>query len=592
MPGTRTRTWSVPTSPRNPYKLADEIRLLRDHGFVGARWDAPAQVSFSQLLHEADFYHGEVHAADPAFAARDRINRAPRTFGFVRLRRGGPLEITPAGYALLADEGIHDLFLHQLLKWQYPSPNHNKTVYRELFRIRPFLEMLRLVRDLDGISKGELALFGVPLIDYRNYDAARQGIVAFRQEYAAISGARRRKEYVAQKATELLAAHYADDIAEGRVGSREARGEPATAKSMLRRKLDNARDYADAAVRYFRATGLFTVTARASRLHLLQERQDEADAILSTFQREPVRFTDDEDFYAWSGDPTQPALPSDDRQTLESQIRALFETLPATVQRGFAPDLGRRLAAHAPIELKRDYIDLVSRAAEEAVRQQRIALAGQDIVDEIVDMFQRIRNADAEIIDRPLFFEWNSWRALAMLDDGEIRHNFTVDQTGQPLSPAPGRGGDIECTYDGCHLVVEVTLTAGQTQYMKEGEPVNRHVGLMQAQVVDAGDHRPVYGLFLAPTLNPTVLAHFWQLHLLPRPTAEFRGHVKIIPLALDDFIAMLEVARPRQPVRAADVARFCAAASDVAHRSTDERTWYAAIRDLARSWLDADVAA
>jgi hypothetical protein len=465
-------------------------------------------------------------------------------------------------------------------------------VYEELFRIRPFLEILRLVRDLDGLSKAELALFGVPLIDHRDYDAARDGILSFRQAYARISGTRPRKEYVAKRAMDLFLIYYLDDIAVGRVGRREARGAPATAESMLRRKIDNARDYADAAIRYFRATGLFTVTARASRLDVLPERRHEADAILTTFQRDPVRFEDEEGFYSWLGDPTQPTLPSDDKVTLEAQIRLLYQTLPHPAQKLFALDLEQRLAGRGPVELKRDYVDLVARAAEEAIRQQRRALAGQDVVDEIVDMFQRIRNADAEIIDRPLFFEWNTWRALAMLDDGDVRHNFTVDQTGQPLSPAPGRGGDIECTYRECHILVEVTLTAGQTQYMREGEPVNRHVGLLQARLVDAGDNRPVYGLFIAPTINPTVLAHFWQLHLHPRPTAEFRGHVRVIPVALDDFIAMLEVARPRQPIQAADVARFCAAVSDLAQRSTDERAWYTAIRDLARSWLDRDVAA
>jgi hypothetical protein len=404
-------------------------------------------------------------------------------------------------------------------------------VYEELFRIRPFLEILRLVRDLDGLSKAELALFGVPLIDHRDYDAARDGILSFRQAYARISGTRPRKEYVAKRAMDLFLIYYLDDIAVGRVGRREARGAPATAESMLRRKIDNARDYADAAIRYFRATGLFTVTARASRLDVLPERRHEADAILTTFQRDPVRFEDEEGFYSWLGDPTQPTLPSDDKVTLEAQIRLLYQTLPHPAQKLFALDLEQRLAGRGPVELKRDYVDLVARAAEEAIRQQRRALAGQDVVDEIVDMFQRIRNADAEIIDRPLFFEWNTWRALAMLDDGDVRHNFTVDQTGQPLSPAPGRGGDIECTYRECHILVEVTLTAGQTQYMREGEPVNRHVGLLQARLVDAGDNRPVYGLFIAPTINPTVLAHFWQLHLHPRPTAEFRGHVRVIPV-------------------------------------------------------------
>ena len=592
--GTRTRTWSVPTSPRSPFKLADELRLLRDHGFERQPWDHEAQVRFSRLLAKADFFEGNVSESEPDFSARDRINRAPRTFGLVRLPRGAPLQLTKAGNALLEGRAPDDLFLHQLLKWQYPSPNHDDRNYRELFCIRPFLEMLRLIRELQGITKPELALFGVPLIDYQNYENARDSLLAFREEYSRLAGTRVRREFVVLQAGQLFRQYYRDDIATGNIGGREAHGIPPSVTEMIRRKVRNARDYADAAVRYFRATGLFTISSRASRLDILPERRQEVEQILATFERKPLAFGDDEAFYAWLGDPEHPAVPSDEVTTLRQQIRTVYESLDPGVQQEFATDLEARVAQGSAVELKRDYRELVEVATRAAILSQRAALAEQEgRLDEIIELFERIRHADADIVDRPLYFEWNTWRAMVVLDDGAVRNNFSVDQMGEPLNPAPGRMPDIECEYtDACHVLVEVTLTAGATQHASEREPVARHIGLHQARRVELGDARPVFGLFIAPTINPTVVTDFWNLHNARRPAKEFRGYVRVIPLALSTFVAMLDAARGRFPVTAADIERFFAEASQLARTTADELEWMAALDHLARQWLDRRPAA
>jgi AlwI restriction endonuclease len=587
--GTHTRTWSVPTSPRSPYKLIEELRLLQENGFEGRAWDRDAQIRYSRLLAAADFFEGNVSESHPDFSARDRVNRAPRTFGFVRLSRQRGLQITDAGRALLGSATLTDLFLHQLLKWQYPSPNHHKRDYRDLFCIRPFLEVLRLIRDLDGLSKAELAMFGVPFIDYHEYGGVRDHIVSFRAQYPRHAGAIARGTYVARSARLMFETYYAEDIASGRIGARETGGLAPTVDAMLRTKIRNAADYADAAVRYFRATGLFTISARASRLDVLAERRDEVDEILATFSPEPVEFATDDDFYTWLGDPKQPRLPSDDTATLRSQITTLYDTLDKETQDQFAESLQVRLEGRSAVELKGDYALLREVAAAGAVRTTERAFAGrEERLDEIIDLFDRIRRATAEVVDRPLYFEWNTWRAMVVLDDGEIRHNFSVDQRGEPLNPAQGRVSDIECEYvDACHVLVEVTLSSGARQHATEGEPVARHVGLYQAQVVDRGDMRSVYGLFVAPTVNPTVLTDFWNLQNAPRPAAAFRGHVRVIPLPLAVFIDMLNAARGRFPVTAIDIQHFCEEASRLATTAVDEREWSLALGELARHWLD-----
>jgi hypothetical protein len=552
-------------------------------------WDRNAQVRFSRLLTAADFFEGNVSDSHPDFSARDRINRAPRTFGLVLLRPGGNLQITAAGRALLGAASPNDLFLHQLLKWQYPSPNHRKRDYRDLFCIRPFLEVLRLIRELDGLAKSEIAMFAVPFIDYHDHDLVHHRIIEFRQQYSEQVGASGRGAFVAQRAREIFHTYYAEDIVAGRIGGRESSGAAPTVDGMLRRKIRNAIDYADAAVRYFRATGLFTVSARASRLDILPERRDEVDDILGTFDREPVRFASDDEFYSWLGDPGEPSLPSDNIAILRTQITSLYATLDDVTQAQFAKDLRTRVYGRSAVELKADYEGLRRVAAEAAIHAAERALAGrEDRLDDIIDLFERIRQSTAEIVDRPLYFEWNAWRAMLVLDDGDVRNNFSVDQLGEPLNLAPGRVSDIECEYaESCHVLLEVTLSSGARQHATEGEPVVRHVGLYQARAIDQGDMRPVYGLFVAPTINPTVATDFWNLQNASRPAAEFRRHVRVIPLPLAAFIDILDTARGCFPVTANDIHHFCEEASRLAIVTTDEREWMIALGELARHWLD-----
>jgi hypothetical protein len=565
------------------------VRLLQENGFEGRAWDRDSQTRFSRLLAAADFFEGSVSESHPDFSARDRINRAPRTFGFVRLPRRGVLQITDAGIALLSETSVGDLFLHQLLKWQYPSPNHHKRDYRDLFCIRPFLEILRLIRDLDGLSKHELAIFGVPFIDYHDYGGVRDQIIAFRAQYARESGSVTRGSYLARTARVMFETYYAEDIAAGRIGAREGGGAASTIGAMVRTKIRNAVDYADAAVRYFRATGLFTISARASRLDLLPERRDEVDEVLATFGRDPIQLANDDEFYNWLGDPEQPSLPSDDAATLRSQITMLYDALDEGAQGQFAESLELRLTGKSAVELKAEYDLLRDAASAAAVRATELAFAGrEERLDDIIDLFDRITHSRAEVVDRPLYFEWNTWRAMLVLDDGDIRHNFSVDQLGEPLSLAQGRVSDIECEYEkSCHVLVEVTLSSGARQHASEGEPVARHVGLYQARAIDRGDPRSVYGLFVAPTINPTVVTDFWNLQNARRPAAEFRRHVRVIPLPLSSLVDMLNAARDRFPVTASDIAHFCAEASRLAQETADEREWAAALAQLARHWLD-----
>lgn len=64
-----------------------------------------------------------------------------------------------------------------------PSPYHseNKNIIGT-FYIRPYLEILRLVRELEYITFDEFKIFAVQMTDYHKFDSIRDSILRFREE--------------------------------------------------------------------------------------------------------------------------------------------------------------------------------------------------------------------------------------------------------------------------------------------------------------------------------------------------------------------------------------------------------------------------
>ena len=76
------------------------------------------------ILRDEQFFNGKGEN-DPAFSARDRINRAPKSLGFITL--SPTISLTPAGVSLLLAKRKEEVFLRQMLKFQIPSPFHKPT---------------------------------------------------------------------------------------------------------------------------------------------------------------------------------------------------------------------------------------------------------------------------------------------------------------------------------------------------------------------------------------------------------------------------------------------------------------------------------
>lgn len=548
------------TSPRTPAKMIPEIQLLHEN-FSGLSWNKSTQEQFIDKLAQSDFFEGKGSPTDKAFSARDRINRAPKALGFINLKPH--IELTEAGIAFVYGKRPQEIFLRQLLKFQLPSPYHveHQNIIGT-FCIRPYLEILRLVRELEYITFDEFKIFAVQMTDYHKFNTIKESILCFRQGKEENKG--QYKRFVNSVWENAILEIHSDRIAAGKTRTRETND--ASLKKFIATQKSNMRDYADACFRYLRYTGLISISHRSRSISIFSDKIVEVDFILSTVSRDPV-FIDDIDAYkAHLFSANSPVLYTDNRDNIVDILMRIGSFTK------------RELADKNLDELK-DLRDKIVKQHKDAVIHEQVAeIKSYALYSEIIDTFNEI--ISDEYYDAPLMFEYNTWRAMTMLDGGNIKGNFNFDDAGQPLSTAAGNMPDIECDYDDFSLSVEVTLQSGQRQYESEGEPVARHYGQLKKRT-----GKDTYCLFIAPTINPATLAHFYGLNHLS--IALYGGKSKIIPLELDQFMRLIENSYNYKTQPAPnDIRRFLDYAIKLCEKATDENHWRCGIQACVDTWL------
>lgn len=554
----------ITTSPRTPQKMIPEIELLLQN-FEGKVWNKEIQTKFMEKLREEDFYHGE-GAKDPAFSARDRINRAPKALGFVTL--SPTIQRTLAGDALLNTRNTEEVFLRQLIKFQIPSPYHKPTEEAAMFWVKPYLELLRLVRRIGSLKFDELQIFGMQLTDYRNFDKIVCKIETFRIEKAKNIGKYKqfKEKYLNQELREI----FASRIAHGETKTRES--SDYSLNKFIKTQSSNMRDYADACFRYLRATGLVNVSQIGKSISIIPERIEDVDFLLNTVDRNPCFINDEKEYIKYLGDNALPKLLTDDKDSIILRIENDF---PKYAHKGkFVFDEKTSL-----VRLKDMLDELLKLRKKQNINNEIIQIKKFNQYDDINVTFEQIINKD--VYDAPLMLEYNIWRAMTMIDGGNIKANLNFDDFGKPISTAAGNMADIVCDYDNFKLSVEVTMSCGQTQYSMEGEPVSRHLGKLKRTTT-----KPCYCLFIAPKINEACIAHFFALY--HTNISYYGGKSVIIPLPLQVFRKMVEDSyhasyepNPNQVKRLFEYSEMIAQSCDT------ETQWYSLIQQKAMNWLE-----
>ncbi len=512
-----------------------------------------------KLLREENFFNGE-GANDSAFSARDRIDRAPKALGFVVL--SPTIQLTPAGEELVNSRRKEEIFLRQLLKFQVPSPYHKPTENSAEFWVKPYLELFRLVRHFGSLKFDELMIFGLQLVDYRELDTIVEKIDQFRTAKAQNEGnyKRFRAEYLESELREI----YSADIISGNTRTRETND--ASIVKFLSTKASNMRDYADACFRYLRATGLVNISHLGKSISIVSEKIQEVDFFLQNTDREPCFIDNEGQYVAYLGNPQLPILLTDNRELLEQRISTEFPQIqiPATA---------------TLLELKTIFADELEIRKEQIIAEQVAAIKDYRQFEDINTTFNQILGKS--LYDTPLMLKWNTWRAMTMLDGGNIKANLKFDDFGNPMSTAQGNMADIVCDYEDFGLTVEVTMQGGQKQYETEGEPVTRHLAKVKRET-----NKPAYCLFIAPKINEACIAHFYTLY--KTNIIYYGGTSTIVPLPLSVFIKMVEdsynasyIPEPRH------IQRFFERSNELANSTDNEVDWYNGITQEALNWLN-----
>ena len=548
----------ITTSPRTPEKMIPEIDLLSKN-FEGKKWNTETQIAFMELLRNENFFNGSGNN-DPAFSARDRINRAPKALGFILLEP--TIKLTDSGKALISAKRKEEVFLRQLLKFQIPSPYHTPSEKAADFYVKPYLEILRLIYTLGTLKFDELMIFGLQLTDYRKFNNIVKKIEKFRIDREKTSKKYREFKYYAQM--NELQEIYSSELAKGETSTRESN--IATAKKFLQTKASNMHDYADACIRYLRATGLVSISHIGRSLSILPEKKKDVEFILNNISREPVFIDDKAKYLDYLGNSELPKLLTDNKDSLLQKIKEENPT----------EQIQESVTIH---ELKEKLDDLIITKREKLIQSQIAEIKDYKKYDDIQTTFTQIEEND--IYDPSLILEWNVWRGMTMLDGGNIKANLKFDDFGNPMSTAQGNMADIVCDYETFGLTVEVTMASGQKQYEMEGESVSRHLAKFKKET-----GKEAYCLFVAPTINEACIAHFYGLHNLN--ISYYGGKSVIVPLPLNVFKKMLEDSfKASYTPNPQQVKSFFEYSKSIASESHSEQEWYNKIVEKALNWLE-----
>lgn len=557
----KAKTLFFTTSPRTPNKMIPEIELL-DGVLGGGPWNTETQAVFMNALVESPFFESQGKPKDPALSARDRITRAPKALGFVDLKP--VVALTDAGKRLISGKRTEEVLLRQLLKFQLPSPYHTSPNNGVMYWVRPYLELLRLVKTLGKVTFDEAMIFGMQLTDYRKFNDIVLKIRAFRKGKEENKG--QYKRFFRDVLDGEIRDIYEQEILSGRTSTRES-ADKSEAK-FVATKRQNLHDYTDACFRYLRSTGLVAISHKGRSLSIMSDKQAEVDYILLTVDRNPVFISDEESYKKHLFNGTSPRLLTDDREYLVSYIM--------------------KASTKTRVELVELSVDELKDIREQLVRENRDSIISAQVKElksyalysEVIDTYNEII-ADS-LYDVPLMLEWNTWRAMTMLNGGNITGNFKVDDAGQPMSTAQGNMADIVCDYGDFDVTVEVTMQSGQRQYDSECEPVARHLGKHKKET-----GKNTFCLFIAPHINDAAVAHFFMLSKVN--VAHYGGKAMIVPMELDTFMKMIDNSYNARfiptPDHMRDIFAFAQRTADLAR---DEKEWFSAIQEYAQTWAAA----
>ncbi|MEM6428999.1 MAG: AlwI family type II restriction endonuclease [Deinococcota bacterium] len=475
----------------------------RDYSDLGRKWRS----ALSQL---GLISHKLTRGSLPETGIDPKLVTAAEAFDTIT---GRPYEITPNGERLMAAETLpqqQEVFLRSLLAYRIPSviePDRQAT--GSFSPLRVVLQVLHQLEVEDDLE---------PKIQFEEM----AGIIQFLRSEADVTDA-------INKIRAYRQAHQAAENKQGFRGDyvRQAEEQEEYSQGTLK-------DYADVNMRYLKATGIFSARGRGIAM-LLAKRQ-----LIEQILEQPDAALESDDYLIqlWRG----ARLPTDNQPQAIQSIEQFIYWLQERGEAVTVPDL-------YSLSLQ----DLSQKRLE--LEERYSLLLEQDYADQQASQWEDIRdymrdltNKQTQLVphgERPAYLEWVFWRAFlainSLMNKPWEARQFKIDQDFLPINTAAGNRPDMVFEFEDYVLVVEVTLLASSRQEAAEGESVRRHVAKFVTEQREEGANKPVFGLFIANSIDSNTAATFkigqWYL------SDDTELALDIVPITLSDFTDLFEVA-------------------------------------------------
>jgi len=538
--------WSLSTTVRNPERIRNFLEVLKL--IEGQPFDKENQIKYQILLIQNKLYRPtdvsmdykiyynnpemqmpyeiaeeifyKQKYVDPSMRGRQSVNPLNKLGFSIARETEGNILITELGNKFIdGDYDIGYIFFKSLLKLQFPNPWSKDFSEGKGFDIIPLIATLHLINKVNneskkqGLSRDEFSIFVPSLINYNKIDEYVEQILKYRNS-------KDKKEYLYKFAQNF----YNND-------------------SPTEKHISNFSEYGDNIMRYFRLTRYFRVLidnfGKNWYINIEPLRKPEVSYILQKFTGQAFKFKSIHDYINYISDINLPKLPTEEIKNSKHIANSLARIIIENANK-YKTKLTKEenTIVNKPLsKLPKKEIDThINKLRQLNIRikerhNRNTIFNNKDFIKNIIDSLK-----DRRFIKKttPEQFEKLITESMKILDDEiNIKPNYTIDDNGEPISHSPGNRADIECFYKQFKAVCEVTLNTSNYQWVRETQPVMRHLRDFELKY----PNDKIYCIFIAPLIHTDTTYHFW--HSI---RYGYDGKVQnIIPLTTEQIAFILE---------------------------------------------------
>src|SRR3989338_1162343 len=464
--------WSISTTVRNPERLRDFLRVLKQ--LEGSDFKSENQIQYQVLLIKEKLYSPtkipvdyrsliddftkEIscdiarkifdfqHYEDPPMRGRQSVNPLNKLGFSIAKDTAGAIKITSLGNLFLSPESDTGyIFFKSLLKLQFPNPWSDDFTDKKGFNIRPFIAVLHLINKIKKLSREEFSVFCPTLIHFKDIDKYSKYILKLR----SLKPKSEKDKFIKRFLKEFYGT-----------------------KSLTRIQIDNLFDYSDNAMRYFRLTRYFRVIKQPLgrwSIELEPARAKEIEQLLALYSGSAIKFKSVNEYIGYLSDIDKPELPweldyeksKDVALSLIDIVKKDFSILADVLKAKVAEAFESVLNTDLNTLDSRGIVGFVNRLRNlrsEIIEIKRGSVLRKNI-NQLKDILLFFKDKKKFRELEPVEFEHMISQCLKIINDElEIKPNCVLDDEGSPIGFAPGNKADIEGYYESFNSIFEATL--------------------------------------------------------------------------------------------------------------------------------------